>query len=151
VYLLVVALAKGTPVDKNPCHVERERLQGQNAPPGTFIPTCTTNGWFHHTQSHASTGYRWCAFPQSGIELPNTRVGPGNTPQCPKCLVDRAQALPAPGMVGGYAPQCNEQGNFQKMQIHGSTGYSWCVHEITGVETPGSRKGPGSNRDTTCN
>jgi len=46
-----------------------------------------------------------------------------------------------PGSVGQYVPKCDERGNYQPMQVHGSTGYRWCVDTL-GREIPGSRRGP---------
>ena len=34
--------------------------------------------------------------------------------------------------VGIYIPQCNENGEFEETQCHGSTGYCWCVDKEGG-------------------
>ncbi|XP_029306242.1 nidogen-1 isoform X2 [Cottoperca gobio] len=45
--------------------------------------------------------------------------------------------------VGQYIPTCDENGRYEPMQCHGSTGHCWCV-DRNGQEIPGSRSGPGS-------
>ena len=35
--------------------------------------------------------------------------------------------ITAPGLVGAYSPQCNEDGSWKPLQCHGSIGYCWCV------------------------
>lgn len=47
--------------------------------------------------------------------------------------------------VGQYIPTCDENGAYEAMQCHGSTGYCWCVDQ-NGQEIPGTRSGPGSSR-----
>lgn len=45
--------------------------------------------------------------------------------------------------VGQYIPTCDENGEYEPMQCHDSTGHCWCV-DRNGQEIPGSRSGPGS-------
>ncbi|XP_060895366.1 nidogen-1 [Labrus mixtus] len=45
--------------------------------------------------------------------------------------------------VGQYIPTCDEDGRYEAMQCHGSTGHCWCV-DRNGQEIPGSRSGTGS-------
>ncbi|XP_074532459.1 nidogen-1 [Halichoeres trimaculatus] len=45
--------------------------------------------------------------------------------------------------VGQYIPTCDENGLYEPMQCHGSTGHCWCV-DRNGQEIPGTRSGPGS-------
>ncbi|KAM9344791.1 nidogen-1 [Symphorus nematophorus] len=45
--------------------------------------------------------------------------------------------------VGQYIPSCDDNGEYEPMQCHGSTGHCWCV-DRNGQEIPGSRSGPGS-------
>ncbi|XP_077351724.1 nidogen-1 [Festucalex cinctus] len=44
--------------------------------------------------------------------------------------------------VGQYIPTCDENGNYEPMQCHGSTGHCWCV-DRNGQEITGTRSGPG--------
>uniref|UniRef100_A0A3Q2ZBZ4 Thyroglobulin type-1 domain-containing protein n=1 Tax=Kryptolebias marmoratus TaxID=37003 RepID=A0A3Q2ZBZ4_KRYMA len=46
-------------------------------------------------------------------------------------------------LLGAYVPQCDEHGQYQSQQCHGSTGYCWCV-DSRGQERPGTRTPPGS-------
>ena len=43
-------------------------------------------------------------------------------------------------MLGAFRVSCKEDGNYEPMQCHGSTGYCWCVNIVTGIEIMGSRK-----------
>ncbi|KAA8584008.1 nidogen-1 [Etheostoma spectabile] len=45
--------------------------------------------------------------------------------------------------VGQYIPTCDENGAYEPMQCHGSTGHCWCV-DRNGQEIPGTRSRPGS-------
>ncbi|XP_008305030.1 nidogen-1 [Stegastes partitus] len=45
--------------------------------------------------------------------------------------------------VGQYIPKCDENGAYNPMQCHDSTGHCWCV-DRNGQEIPGTRSGPGS-------
>ena len=47
-------------------------------------------------------------------------------------LITLVNSLPcnkitAPGLVGAYSPQCNEDGSWKRLQCHGSIGYCGCV------------------------
>jgi len=124
-----------------PCTQDKLRL-GQEMP-GKFVPRCTQFGFYEPLQCHGSTGYCWCVNPDNGQELQGSRVPPGSdTPQCPACHKQRAAALRA-GLVGGYAPQCDEYGMFMPTQHHGSTGQSWCVDKFTGEVFEETRTMPG--------
>ncbi|XP_044148291.1 thyroglobulin-like isoform X2 [Bufo gargarizans] len=47
-------------------------------------------------------------------------------------------------LLGAFEPKCDEKGNYQPKQCHGSTGYCWCVNEegktIDGTKTPPGQK-----------
>lgn len=45
--------------------------------------------------------------------------------------------------VGQFIPRCDDNGAYEPMQCHGSTGHCWCV-DRNGQEIPGTRSGPGS-------
>ncbi|KAG9494510.1 hypothetical protein GDO78_002040 [Eleutherodactylus coqui] len=63
------------------------------------------------------------------------------------CLKERQEALggghPLPG---AFVPNCDEKGNYNPKQCHGSTGYCWCVNKngqkINGTETPPGQPSP---------
>ena len=54
-----------------------------------------------------------------------------------------------PVMVGGYIPQCDENGDYKPLQIHASTGMRWCVDPKTGKEIENTRVSPSDN-DPNC-
>ncbi|XP_055343940.1 equistatin-like [Paramacrobiotus metropolitanus] len=58
------------------------------------------------------------------------------------CTCERARKeADKPGRIGGYIPQCDASGKFQRRQGWGSTGSSWCVddrgNQISEVKPPG--------------
>ncbi|CAH1274403.1 OLFM3 [Branchiostoma lanceolatum] len=126
---------------------QRQRTKAANAglQVGMFIPECRPDGAFEEVQCHGSTGHCWCV-DQEGEELPGTRVDRGFTPTCSaekgKCHVDRGQAIDVGLGPGAYVPQCREDGAYDPLQCHGSTGECWCVSE-QGDEISGSRVSPG--------
>lgn len=135
-----------------PCAQERQRLGTEM--PGKFVPQCTASGKYQPKQCYGSTGYCWCVDPETGKELPGTRVAPGRgevtcTPAAfatsfgsvETCSEARQRA--GPMIPGKYIPQCTPSGDYQQKQCHGSTGFCWCVDPKTGKELPGTRVGPG--------
>ena len=57
-----------------------------------------------------------------------------------------AQAVAgAAGGIGAFVPQCTASGAYEPLQMHGSTGYSWCVddqgNELTTPVGPGDAAG----------
>ena len=52
-------------------------------------------------------------------------------------------------IIGAYVPQCDANGNYKVLQIHGSTGFRWCVDPLSGNELPGTRVGP-TSKDPIC-
>ncbi|XP_055496382.1 uncharacterized protein nid2a isoform X6 [Leucoraja erinacea] len=145
------------------CEEQRERLQAEMSRHGSqrlglHIPQCDEAGRFRTIQCHGSTGHCWCVN-ENGREIPGTRTPPGTGQiRCgsaeqieqPKnaCARHHEQVqreLSEHGSdppVGVYIPQCDEEGNYQEMQCHSSTGYCWCV-DVEGLEVPGTSRGPG--------
>lgn len=110
------------------CQCARARYEAQRPGLiGTFVPQCESDGTYSAMQFHASTGYTKC-FSTNGTEILSGR----NIRAC-KCPRARFEAQ-RPGMVGNYVPQCEDDGVYSRRQVHGSTGYSWCVNE-DGVQT----------------
>uniref|UniRef100_A0AAX7THR8 Nidogen 1a n=1 Tax=Astatotilapia calliptera TaxID=8154 RepID=A0AAX7THR8_ASTCA len=66
-----------------------------------------------------------------------------------RCEVHRENVLGVSGPrgpqppIGAYIPTCDNNGQYEPMQCHGSTGHCWCVDQ-NGQEISGTRTGPGS-------
>lgn len=56
-------------------------------------------------------------------------------------ILDKEHLLFILGLLGAYKPQCAEDGKFQKVQCHSSTGHCWCAHPVTGEKTSESQRG----------
>ncbi|XP_053330281.1 nidogen-2 [Spea bombifrons] len=140
--------------------LNEQGLHGARPLVGSFVPQCDDEGNYSPLQCHGSTGYCWCVN-KKGEEIEGTRSPPGGSaPQCSTpaeikntpCLADRRRLLEelrprgARPLVGSFAPECDEEGNYVPLQCHGSTGYCWCVNshgeEITGTRTPPGRAPP---------
>jgi len=112
---------------------------------GAHIPQCDTNGNFNSRQVQGSTGYTWCVN-QDGVEITNTRTGPGQTPidcdNVPACLLSLFSATES---GSGSLPQCEADGSYSLTQCSASTGACWCVND-GGVEVTSTRSRPGETR-----
>lgn len=64
-----------------------------------------------------------------------------------KCEIEREEAVSSnyrePKSIGSFVPQCQVNGLYTKVQVHGATGNAWCVDEVTGDEINGTRTSPG--------
>ncbi|KAM7375351.1 hypothetical protein PAMA_014447 [Pampus argenteus] len=144
-------------------HCEHHRDSVQTTSPegyplfGAYAPQCDSDGQYTPQQCHSSTGYCWCV-DSRGEERPGTRTAPGTTPtdcdkpdepQRPKTHCehhrDSVQTTSPEGhpIVGAYAPQCDDNGQYIQLQCHGSTGHCWCV-DSRGQERAGTRTAPGT-------
>jgi predicted secreted protein len=52
--------------------------------------------------------------------------------------------------AGVYVPQCTPFGYFKVVQVHGSTGHSWCVNPENGVKVESSDVAPGAAAQPQC-
>jgi hemin uptake protein HemP len=139
--LATLLIAAPTIERKGPCAEELEGIGESH--PGKYMPRCTPTGFYQPMQCHGSTGFCWCADPETGKEVHGTRTGRGQGQlACPSCHMKKADMLKA-GVLGAYVPQCNEFGLYAPMQFHGSTGQSWCVDLFNGEEFDGTRRMPG--------
>ncbi|XP_048455802.1 uncharacterized protein nid2a isoform X1 [Rhincodon typus] len=150
---------------KTACEQHRERLQIEvrRSQPiiGIHIPECDEEGNFKPLQCDSNTGYCWCMY-DNGQEIPGTRTPPGTSqPQCgqpatnerPKTACEQhrerlqteLRLRGSQTLVGIHIPECDEEGNFRRLQCQGSTGYCWCVYE-NGQEIPGTRIPPGTDQ-----
>jgi hypothetical protein len=102
------------------CHCPRARYEAQRPGlVGAFVPQCEDDGTYSAMQFHASTGYVKC-FSSNGTEILTGR----NIVDC-RCPRARYDAQ-MPGLIGAFIPQCEDNGTYSAMQIHGSTGYVKC-------------------------
>ncbi|KAG8580389.1 hypothetical protein GDO81_007277 [Engystomops pustulosus] len=120
---------------------------------GAFVPKCDEKGNYSPTQCHGGTGYCWCVTAE-GKEIDGTKKPPGESPTCGEetkktpCLNKREKALSGgQPLLGAFAPDCDEEGNFKPRQCYGSTGYCWCVDD-NGVEISATRTPPGEKPPT---
>ncbi|XP_063804473.1 nidogen-2 [Pseudophryne corroboree] len=141
------------------CLEKRRALLGDAPPrgPRPFVPECDSEGNYVPLQCYGSTGYCWCVN-KDGEEIEGTKTAPGQgPPQCgapddqspsTSCL-EKRQALLGGSQprgarpIGGFIPECDEEGNYIPRQCHGGTGHCWCVDQ-NGVEIAGTRRPHGS-------
>ncbi|KAK1158759.1 nidogen-2-like [Acipenser oxyrinchus oxyrinchus] len=160
-----LASPEPTQPPRTACEQHRHSLQGELSPQGprpavgAYVPQCDEEGNYQPLQCHGSTGHCWCV-DSRGQERPRTRTSPGTPPtrcdlpeptQPPRTACEQhrhslqgelSHQGPRPA-VGAYVPQCDEEGNYQPLQCHGSTGHCWCV-DSRGQERPGTRTPPGT-------
>jgi len=117
---------------------------------------CDANGYFTPQQRSASSGYTWCVNIETGEKIEGTETAPGE--EVVNCLAREKRAIASgpcqPGrwpmslrpFAGIYVPQCTVFGYFKVVQVHGSTGYSWCVNPETGAKIEGSDVAPGAGQ-----
>jgi len=127
-----------------PCHAVRFSLR----PVGQYIPQCTVSGYYSVIQRHPSTGYSWCANPETGAKVGTSDTAPGaGEPQCGKCLFELLEYYSAGRVpIGRQYPQCDDQGRYKSLQHSASTGYSWCVNPETGAKIEGSAVAPAAGK-----
>jgi hypothetical protein len=124
--------------------------QGKPGLIGAYVPQCTPFGFFQVVQTHASSGYRFCVNPETGVKAEGSAIPPsaGGDPTCGQCFYALARTLNAGpiGPVGMTRPKCDAVGNFKHLQSSGSTGYSWCVDPETGVKIEGTETSSAAGR-----
>jgi len=85
IHILFSGLSPPVTSPKGPCAEERDRLKA--VPPGgtLVLPDCLPTGYYNYTQCSASSGYCWCAVPETGTKVSGTEVPPTNNgpPTCP--------------------------------------------------------------------
>ncbi|XP_057310053.1 uncharacterized protein LOC130648050 [Hydractinia symbiolongicarpus] len=114
------------------CHAELKKFNGR-PPLGAFVPKCNTDGSYQQMQCHE--GYCFCVFSQSGKEVLGTRVRFSQPKTCDmtRCFKARHQMLTlSQKLIGVRVASCDENGKFEKVQCHPSTGFCWCADPDTG-------------------
>ncbi|GFQ94419.1 uncharacterized protein TNCT_239591 [Trichonephila clavata] len=92
-------------------------------------PKCDEKGKYLFMQCFK--GSKFCAcFSKRGFPI----TPPLSFLKSCKCLVKKNKKESS-GMIGGYVPQCEEDGTFKKQQCHYSTGYCYCADPYTGKRT----------------
>jgi hypothetical protein len=137
--LLFTALAASA-APKGPCV-----SSAPTAPsvPGQHVPQCTARGYFKPVQVNASTGYRFCVNPETGVKLEGKESAPGQpAPSCGPCITALAASLTSDA-VGTYVPACDATGLFKPLQRNATTGLRWCVNPKTGEKVKGTEKKAG--------
>ncbi|XP_041839000.1 nidogen-1-like [Melanotaenia boesemani] len=92
--------------ERTPCELQREKAQAASSSgsglfsffrprPTPYTPQCDQHGAFEPTQCHTSIGQCWCV-DAKGLEIPNTRTGPGSTPLCINQAVTPSPSGPTP-------------------------------------------------------
>ncbi|XP_065644379.1 uncharacterized protein LOC100208971 isoform X5 [Hydra vulgaris] len=134
--------------DLSKCLIEREVARSKNNP---YIPECTYDGLYNQVQNYA--GNYWCVDIVKGTLIKGSMLQ-GKVPSCDQGKSVSENEFPANCLkeltskkilVGTFVPQCDENGYYREIQVHGSTGNSWCVHKYEGTEIEGTRVGPGRN------
>ncbi|KAI5732653.1 hypothetical protein M8J76_002802 [Diaphorina citri] len=77
-----------------PCTAVKRRISSDIL--GAYMPECDSEGYYHHTQCHASVGMCWCV-DKHGVEFPNTRTR--GKPNCEKLVATAAGAGTGGGKV----------------------------------------------------
>ena len=72
--------------------------------------------------------------------LTNFRFGLYSVADITKCQKERRTALGPLGNAppGRFAPECDDNGQYNRMQCYSATAYCWCV-DSRGREIPGTR------------
>jgi hypothetical protein len=146
--LVIYSVAAQSTENVGPC--TKARQQAGPMMPGKYVPQCTEFGYFKPTQCHGSIGRCWCVVPDTGKQIDGSSTFRSGEPECTMCHIKRSEALRPSGVVGNYAPDCDEDGLFSPRQHWGSTGQTWCVNRYTGEEIQGSRTGPGQQESMNC-
>uniref|UniRef100_A0A8D8UMN9 Testican-1 n=1 Tax=Cacopsylla melanoneura TaxID=428564 RepID=A0A8D8UMN9_9HEMI len=68
-----------------PCTAIKRRISNDIL--GAYMPECDAEGYYHHTQCHASVGMCWCV-DKHGVEYPSTRTR--GKPNCEKLVAASA-------------------------------------------------------------
>ncbi|XP_043843871.1 HLA class II histocompatibility antigen gamma chain [Dromiciops gliroides] len=79
--------------------------------------------------------HQWLLFEMSKKPKEEKTEGKTEPPQkvLTKCQLEASRVPPVhPGM---FCPKCDENGNYEPLQCHGSTGFCWCVYP-NGTEVP---------------
>ncbi|CAL1542194.1 unnamed protein product [Lymnaea stagnalis] len=116
--------------------------QSGKAVSGLFVPRCLPNGDYDSLQCHGYPGTSQCYCSDlDGRQIPGTLMEPPKFPNCEtgqnlnSCIFLSVKHIRSK-MVGSFRPKCTIDGNFEKVQCHGSMCY--CVDEASGTKVAGT-------------
>lgn len=115
---------------------EQLRLSAENITAEAYRPKCTLTGEYEPLQCHRRMYNKecWCV-DKLGNEIAGSRMMQPNVPNCvtgeglKPCVYQLLRKKQ--GLLGTYHPRCTIDGEFEKIQCHGSA--CWCV-DVHGVE-----------------
>lgn len=120
---------------------EQLRSSAENTTLDAYRPKCTGNGEYEPLQCHRRMFNKecWCV-DKLGNELTGSRMMQPNVPDCitgvglKPCVLQLLKRRQ--GLLGIYHPRCTLDGEFEKIQCHGSA--CWCVDQ-GGIERADTR------------
>uniref|UniRef100_A0A482ZC70 U56-Theraphotoxin-Sfo1a_1 n=1 Tax=Selenotholus foelschei TaxID=1905327 RepID=A0A482ZC70_9ARAC len=127
--VLIFAACVNGAKEKTECEKHRERETNSRAPlPMRLIPECDENGDYKPLQCFKDSNFCAC-WDKTGEAM----TDPSNKIKACDCIVQR-ETTHRKRLIGAYAPQCQEDGKYTKIQCHGSTGHCWCAEEHSGAK-----------------
>uniref|UniRef100_A0A7M4F0X5 Nidogen 2 n=1 Tax=Crocodylus porosus TaxID=8502 RepID=A0A7M4F0X5_CROPO len=103
------------------------------------VNECTQGRCHPAATCHNTPGSFSCQC-RPGYDGDGFQCTPANLQRLTPCEHERLYSQPEPGH---HIPVCDDQGNYQPLQCHSSTGFCWCVDEA-GQEIAGTKTPPGS-------
>ncbi|XP_066915386.1 uncharacterized protein [Clytia hemisphaerica] len=137
---------------KTKCESEREEAKKKmHMIPDLPVPVCSAVDGLYEEIQWSPFGWSWCVDRYSGELINGTMTEETSShlkPLCPKksqCELEREKAITynyrnaevPPGPI--FVPDCQVNGNYNKVQWQMSDGVAWCVDEYTGKEVEGTR------------
>ncbi|XP_061177367.1 probable syndecan [Saccostrea echinata] len=115
---------------------EQLRLSAENITTDVYRPKCTVTGEYEPLQCHRRMYNKecWCV-DRFGDEVTGSKMMQPNVPDCitgkglKPCVFQLLKKKQ--GLLGVYHPRCTIDGEFEKIQCHGSA--CWCV-DVNGLE-----------------
>ncbi|XP_035681879.1 uncharacterized protein LOC118419550 [Branchiostoma floridae] len=160
---VVLAAFHGSAAQKISCsRVRDDAIAACGGASGCYIPECNDDDSFKNPQSGTSRRYLNCVNPLNGFIFQETAWRPSREPFPPNCIyywlthqadcseVRDAAIAACAGVVGCFAPQCNEDKTFKAEQYWGSTGYTYCANPVNGYIYQNTAMPPGEPLSWDC-
>eukprot|EP00794_Sanderia_malayensis_P014103 gene14103-15576_t len=115
----------------------------------SFDAQCEIDGSFRQVQCNGFTNVCWCV-DKNGTTIPGTETRESLKPDCKaatqRCKKQLHEAYKRASFRNGvrvfppgmFVPSCNDDGTYNALQCHASSGYCWCV-ERNGEKVLGTR------------